>query len=336
MAGLLGASLYLFWATSWGKKTSFSDFLQGPKNPTVRISYIDDPSSSLILLARAKSFFSSRGLQVEFRPRPNALEAVRDVLTGQADYAQTSSGPFISAVAEGAPLEILTETHLSMRSAYFLTRSGEASPGLPDLRNTGKRVAVVEREPDDFMLNLYLLSQGLDLKSPQLVRAKFQEADRLFQSGAVDMLLLWQSYALDPRYTLLKGYRTEEVTGIPDFSFLVRRSGGGAPDLDDRLLEALYDAQNFLAEHRNEANQMIAIEMGVELQTEFVDWTQQLEPGLGLSNALIRMLQEELRAKIALKHGMKVEPASFDQSRLRSLLSPSALLKVSPRAVTVL
>ncbi|WP_321927292.1 sulfonate ABC transporter substrate-binding protein [Burkholderia sp. BCC1998] len=232
---------------------------------TLRIGY--QKGSPLTLLKAQRTLdkpLVARGFDIawtEFPAGPPLLEAMN---AGSIDLGYTGSPPPIFAQAAGSRIVYLAAKPAGPHNEAIIVLDGSPVKTVTDLK--GRTVAFARGSSSNYLIVAALEKAGLtyaDIKPAFLSPA---DARAAFEGGKVDAWAIWDPYLAVVQQTL--GVRTiaDYATGIVQpYSFFL-----GSPDFAKTHPEVLSDVLSAVARsdawvtnHRTEAAQLIAREIGV-------------------------------------------------------------------------
>ncbi|MEI6872113.1 MAG: ABC transporter substrate-binding protein, partial [Verrucomicrobiota bacterium] len=139
----------------------------------VTIALVNQPQSTLILVAMKKGYFSDEGLDVQALPQGNGKLALQAMVEGKADFATVAETPIIFSILRGERIFVVANIETSTQNDAILARvdAGIAKPS--DLK--GKRIGFIPGTTLDFFLDSFLTAQGLTRQEVTPVPLKSEE-----------------------------------------------------------------------------------------------------------------------------------------------------------------
>ena len=240
----------------------------------VSIALVNQPQSTLILVAVKKGYFSDEGLDVQVLPQSFGKAALQAMVEGKADFATTAETPIMFSILRGERIFVIANVETSTANDAVIARvdAGIAKPA--DLK--GKRIGFLQGTTIDFFLDSFLTAQGLTRQDITPVPLKPDEMlDALLEKKA-DAVAAW-NYPLTQIKRRLgaqavtfydRQIYTEHfnIAAMQDF---VRKN----PQSVTALLRGLVRAEAFVTSHANEAQDIVseAIKVDKDLVKEVWD-----------------------------------------------------------------
>ncbi len=140
---------------------------------------------------RAKDWAKPYGVRVVSSVSPSAVRSMQALFAGQADLADSGSGPVLSAISR-APHElvIVAATHSGGQRHEVMVKPGAPYKSLADLK--GKRIAIPVGSGAYIIFELYLASKGWNNHDFQVVNMKPGDMGAALASGQVAAALTWE------------------------------------------------------------------------------------------------------------------------------------------------
>lgn len=240
----------------------------GPSSPTpvaVTIARLPVPHSGLIHIAQARKSFARSGLAATIVDAPTGYEAMTAVLERKADFATAAETPIARALAEGKPIAVVATIFTSQWNSGIVARRDRGISVAADLR--GKRIGHVRGTATHYMLETFLAFHRIALADVTLVPLRPDEVVAALVGGTIDAASIWTPYltrlraqlgalAVDFPPTDFYSERTNLVVSRDD----VRRR----PEVIERVLGALYEAERFAQAQPDEAVAIVAKASGME------------------------------------------------------------------------
>ena len=224
---------------------------QGSKLDKVTLAGWSKPISEItnLLVEDERGFFRARGIELVYMPGAGGGDAVRNLLSGQADVAFTDPGSFFAALDKGEKLRAVYDIYpQNIFNVVALKSSGISKPA--DLK--GKKIGV------------YSLSSGTRLNLQVLLhQAGLSESDvTVVPTGLLNFAPLMQGQ-VDATAATDTGLVVGRLKGLGEVNVMeVRDSLNMSSDIfvvrEETFVQKKDVLRRFLAAYRDSAQWMIA------------------------------------------------------------------------------
>lgn len=191
---------------------------------------------------RAKDWGAKYDLRVTETVSPSAVRSMQALLAGQADIADSGSGPVLSAMSR-APnkLIIVSATHSGGQRHELMVRPNAPYTSLADLK--GKRIAIPVGSGAYIVFEKYLQEKGWTNADFHVVNMKPGDMGSALASGQIDAALAWEP---TPSFLVTKGVAKViqsfgEVSTDPALLVTTRSFAHEHPQALIRLLASMHD-----------------------------------------------------------------------------------------------
>lgn len=275
-----------------------------PQKTDLTIGGPNSDAATLLYVAQDKGFFDRNGLSVTLKGYDTGLLAMDALLNDEIDVAGTGEYPLVTEAYAGADVSTIGSLAKSF-NGYVVARTDSGIKNEADLK--GKRVGLPLGTVVEFYLARSLLLNGLSMKDINPINLLPSQMADAIVSGDIDAAVVWEPYA-----TQIEERAPNQTTKWlvqPDramFSILTCRNDwiGQHPDLVERLLKSLTEAEAFVTNHPNEAKAVLGDRGGHdayfvtrgENPTAYVDrvWSQH-QFVVSLDQSLVLALEDEAR-----------------------------------------
>ena len=225
----------------------------------ITFAYTVQPQGTLVHVAVAKGYFIEEGLDVQSSLHTFGKAALQTLLDHKADFAAVAETPFMFNVLKGEKICIIANIEASNMNNAIVARkdAGISAPG--DLK--GKRIGFTPGTTSDFFLDSLLTSIGLTRQAITPVAMKPEEMQAAIVEKNVDAVCTWNVPLTQIRRQLgadgVLFYDREiytETFNIVSQQDYVQKN----PETVKRLLRALNKAENFVAQHPDEAQLIVS------------------------------------------------------------------------------
>lgn len=312
------------------KSPSASDAVQGLGQPPekVTIAYTVQPQSTLIHVAMAKGYFAAEGLEVQPLIHTFGKAALQSVLDDKADFATVAETPIMFNVLNGEKLFVLANIEASGMNNAIVARKDAGIAVAADL--PGKRVGFTPGTTSDFFLDSILTANSLTRQAIQPIALKPEEMQAAILDKRVDAVSTW-NYPLTEIKRQLganglvifdRDIYTETFNLVARQDFVQRR-----PETVKRLLRAVVKAENFVAQHPEEAQEILATATQIDKELVRAVWSA-FNYRVVLNQSLIITLEDETRWAMKNKQTKQTEMPDY-----RDFIHVDSLRAVKPDAV---
>ena len=289
------------------------------------------PSSSLSFIALERGLFRAHGLEVAVVNYPSGKRALRDGLfRGEVELATSSDVPITFAAFERDDFRVLATTFHADDVNRVVARRDHGIESPADL--AGKRLATQRASAVHFFLHLFLLEQGL---SEEQVALQFHKAEQLpgaLAGGGIDAFSMREPFVSEARRMLGERAVVFAAPGIYEQTDLLVTSVElvhRRPQVVERVLRALLEAEAFARREPERAARMVAARLGVAHE-RIAAVLPQYTLRVGLDQALLRLLEDQ--ARWAIRGGL----AEGEVPNYLELTYGRGLEAVAPERVTLI
>ncbi|WP_108650447.1 ABC transporter substrate-binding protein [Dongshaea marina] len=236
-----------------------------PAQVKIRLGLALQPASALVMIALERGFFEKRGLQPVVSSYPSGKRALREgLLTGQADVVTTADVPFVAAVLEQFPLVAVGSIYYAYNMNRIVARRDLGVNQVADLR--GKRVGTQKYSAVHYFWHLFQQQHQLQAEEQQ---TRFYRAEQLvnkLQAGDIDAFSMREPYVSEAIRRMPDRIRVFSSPGtyLQSELVVVKRSySRDSPEIMQRLMEALMDAERYSKRHPEKASEIVARALGI-------------------------------------------------------------------------
>jgi len=294
----------------------------------ITVAYTVQPQSTLPHVAAAKGYFAEEGLDVQSLIHTYGKASLQSLLDHKADFAAVAETPFMFNVLKGEKIFVIANIEASGKNNAIVARKDAGISAPADLK--GKRIGFTPGTTSDFFLDSMLTVIGMTRQSIQPVPLKPEEMLAAIVEKRVDAVCTWN-------YPLTQIKRQLDRNGVmffdPEiytetFNFAAQQDFvKNNPDTVKRFLRSLIKAENFTAQHPDEAQAIMSAATKTDLDLIREVWNS-FNYRVILDNKLIITLEDESRW--AMKHKLTDQTVMPDYSKYVYL---DGLRAVKPEAV---
>ena len=266
-----------------------------PVRQKITIALVNQPQSTLILVAMKKGYFSDEGLDVQVLPQVNGKLALQSMVEGKADFATVAETPVMFSILRGERFFVIANIESSTENDAILARvdAGITTPS----HLKGKRIGFIPGTTLDFFLDSFLTAQGLTRQEVTPVPLKSVEMLDALLAKKVDAVAAWNY----PLTQIKRRLGTQAVTfydrqiytehfNIAAMQDFVRQS----PQTVTALLRGLVRAEAFVISYSDEAKSMVSETIKVDEDLVKEVWDV-MSYQVRLDQSLVITLEDETR-----------------------------------------
>jgi|WetSurMetagenome_2_1015567.scaffolds.fasta_scaffold29954_2 ABC-type nitrate/sulfonate/bicarbonate transport system substrate-binding protein len=259
---------------------------------TIGAPYIE--ASAPFYIASDQGFFADQGINVTLRDYDSGLASLNGMLSGDVDLSLP--GDYVAASY------VLKHENISMIACYdkvqFTFIIGRKDRGITDPTDLkGKRIGLARKTSQEFYLGRFLYLHGIDLQDVTLVNISIPQAMNAIKGDDVDAVICIPLYA----NTISDSLGNNAIiwpaqSGQDSFGLIAGRADwlSQHPDLVDRLLKSLDQAEEYIISHPPEANAIVQKKLNYSDVYMEIVW-QQNQFSLSLDQSLISAMEDEAR-----------------------------------------
>jgi NitT/TauT family transport system substrate-binding protein len=218
--------------------------------------------SGLLYIAQDQGFFADNGLNATIKMYDAGVIAMDALYAGDLDVATASELVFTRNILNDKKIHGIASIGKE-DFHYIIARKDKGILNISDLK--GKKIGVAKGTSADFYLGRLLELQGIKMQDVTLVNLKPADMEAPLINGEVDAVSTWDPYAYPVQNRLgvnasifpsQKGQLMYWVAICRD-DLITNR-----PEVIDRFLRALNQAENFAVNHPDEAGKIVQKGMG--------------------------------------------------------------------------
>jgi len=231
------------------------------KTESISVGMLPNETESLIYVANNQKYFAANGLNVTYQAYPSGLAAAQALLGGHVNIAMSTEFILTEEALANASLYAIG-TSCKFLSFFLVARTDEGINTISDLND--KIIGVSRGTIAEFYLGQFLELNRLDLSNVTLVNVPFVQSQNALANGTVNAVL-----TLEPYVNQIETFLGSKVTAWPaqanqfGYNDLLCTMAWAQqnPDIIVRLLKSLVQAENFVANHENEAINIVKLEL---------------------------------------------------------------------------
>lgn len=287
------------------------------------------PLSLPLYVAEARGYLAAERVQVQVVDCDYGRRCLERLFAGDADVATVAVLPIVGAALRGERFGLLATIATTRNDAKIVTRRGSGIDAAAAL--AGHRVGTSIGTSAQYLLDLSLLSAGIDPAAVKVQPLQPADAARSLRSGEVDALVVFEPFAwqavqaLGPEAQVIADRRLH----VEPWNIVVSARAQASRDAQLRALcRALDRAMRFIAEQPDEAWAILRRRLGYD--DAAVAWMRpDIDFALELRQSLLTALEGQARWALRGGHARGTMPNFLDY------LLPDPLASVRPGAVTI-
>lgn len=282
---ILGLFFYLNWARPFGEQLE-----------SMSVAYSPFESVTLFWIAEDQHFFSRNGLNVTSHEYATGAGALDGVINGEADIVVgTTEFPFTARALNQARIQTIASISKS-EFTYLVGREDRGINEVSDLK--GKTVGTAFGTIAHFYLGRFLELNSLSFENVTLVDLKTPaEWVDAVVNGSVDAVATAQPYAEMAKNGLGNNAVVWSIqSNQPLYAQAITTNEWitGHPELCNRFLKSLYQAEAFVINHPAEAKSIVKSQLNFSDAYMETVWDQN-QFSLSLDQSLILAMEGEAR-----------------------------------------
>lgn len=304
---------------------------EGPVSTVAKLTlaaYAGD-ESFLPFVAQAKGYYAANGLDVTIKRFEAGKLAMDAFLAGEADLATCSEFVFVSQSFRHSDLRVVAAVTLSQVNELVARRDHGISQPI-DLK--GKTIGVTKKSSGEFFLGTFLTFSGLSTEDVRIVDLTPSQIVEAMVKGEIDATNIW-----GPNVQAIKERLGEKAISWPgqsgqDLYFVVATSEAwirSNPATLKRFLSALIQAERHVADHEEEAREMMKAEFGYNDAYISRNWPKH-RCVVTLPQGLILAMENQARWRIEQGLTDKTEAPNYLQ-----FIHLNALDELEPEAISI-
>jgi len=319
-----------FGFTTWFYLSSRGDYVGDVES--VNVVYPKFESLALFWVAEDQSFFIKNGIKITSSTYPSGAATLDALVNGEGDVAVgIAELPLVGKALQGENISAFGSIDRS-EFIYLVCRRDSGIVNASDL--AGKRVGSASGTVAEFYLGRYLELHGMSMESIVFVDVRTpEEWVNAVVNGDIEAVSIAQ-----PAVNAIIEHLGENAVVLPvqsnqlTYSLLISQNDWIAehPELVKRFLRALYQAEEYLRNHPNEAKAIVKNHMNFTDGYMETVWRQN-RYSLSLDQSLVLAMEDEARWMI--NNGLK------DKAEVPDFLKhiyAEGLESVKPEAVGVI
>jgi ABC-type nitrate/sulfonate/bicarbonate transport system substrate-binding protein len=221
------------------------------------------PISGITIIAKSEGLFEKHGLDITVSNFTTGKQCLDTVVGGGADIATTAEAPVTAAAMSGQPIAFVAGMEYSDLKTLGSTKAGLKTKA--DLK--GKKIAFTAGTGSEVYTMALLKAAGLTATDVTLINLRPQEMLPALSAGSIDAFNTWEPNIANAKKALGAEVTELDTRGIysETFNIVVMQSSlSSNPDLTEKFLAAIIDADAWIKAHPQEAMTTVAKVVGMK------------------------------------------------------------------------
>jgi ABC-type nitrate/sulfonate/bicarbonate transport system substrate-binding protein len=260
----------------------------------ISIGVLPSEYSTLIWIADDQGFFARNGLNVSLKEYSTGASSLNALSTHIVNFSLSSEYSVITQILQGVDIRPIV-TIDKAENEYLIGRKDKGISAIADLK--GKKIGVLRKGAAEFYLGRYLNIHGIDLDEVTLVNEQFAQSVISMNDGTIDATLLPEPQA----FIIQNNLAGNAIVWPAQSGQLLFMAISCTPDtinknpeLIERLVRSLHQAEEFALAHPNEAKAIVQKKMKYDGVYMEKIWPEHRFT-LTLDQSLILAMEDETR-----------------------------------------
>ena len=297
----------------------------------IRVGLPLQPSSGLLIVALEKGFFTCNGLKPIVTEYPSGKRALKEGLfTDSADVVSTADIPVTLGGFQKTTFRCLTSIFFTDNMNSIVARRDAGIENARDL--LGKRIGTQKGSAVHYFLHLFLLEHGLSEENVEIVFMRAEELPDAIVKGEIDAFSMRAPFTNQAVERLGDNGITLTAPGLyeqQDVIVVRQKTIETSPQCCKKILQTLFEAEDFIREHPQEAMAIIGRRLNIAPQSLDDRWDTFLFR-LSLDQSLLVRLEDEARWAIDSLLVQSTEVPNY-----LTLIDTEVLRELRPEVVTI-
>lgn len=275
-------------------------------------------------------FYEKNGLTVTPKYYDTANEAAMSVINGENDFAIVNTYSIAEVVSEGFKPVILSSVFRVDGVNFIIVDKNAGIVTVQDL--AGKRIGIDQNSFWGYYLDQFLLLNGIDRSSVEIVPVKSSEIVQKLKDGEIDGGAVIYQTAAEIRKDEPLRYQMWSVNNNENFYLALICSGEMTrnPVVIKQLIQSLMDFRDYINKNFEQMQELIGSKSGVDVEAAR-DLISGVSPEISLTYGLISVLESQSRYIIDHGFGNSTETPDYLQ-----LIDFTYLDEMTPEGITII
>jgi sulfonate transport system substrate-binding protein len=287
-------------------------------------------TSTLNIIAQQQNYFSQQGVDAEIRVIASGSKAVAMMLNDEIDISESAIFALVSNSFNRRDFKIYTQTSISGNDNMIIARKDKGIRKITDLK--GKRVGALKGAFPHYVLDLMLLSAGVDSKNIHLILEDNDRLSQMLSSGELDAACMHGGW-IDKASENLKDnavlFRDEKLVRVTVVLAGKTRTFERSPGLFSRILKAYIMAEEYVKKNPDAALKTVVEYLKLDMSNAQKVWKPKMVH-IALEQSLIKDMENMAQWQIdtGMSNSRKI-PNYLDFIHFRNLT------EIDPKRVSI-
>lgn len=328
---------YLIWGGIFLAAILLGYFIQKPELESVdemenvTVCFLNYSNSGLIIIAQKYDFFSQKGLEVTLKELPSGRMAMDSMFKGDCNIAHTSETPAVASSFNRNDFKIISMISYSDNNNKIIARTDAGIQKPEDLK--GKRIGTSEGSASFFFLQVFLSKNGITNDDVTIVFMPPEEAPNALADRDIDAFSQGEPYV--SRTKRLLGDKTI-VFAQPGLNVITSDLAAlnsfieEKPEVIDRLLLALIQAEEFFKKNPEETIKILSKQYGID-ESDLSAILKDTRLRIALDVSLVFAMEDRARWMIQINQTNRTLIPNY-----LNYIYTDSLERIRPEAVTII
>ena len=264
------------------------------KAETITFGDLGVDSSELVYVAQNQHYFQQNGINFVLQNFETSTQASNAVLSNEVDLATSGEYTIVASAMANQNMSIIANMD-KYQGVYLIANKGQGIESVSDL--VGKKIGVVFQSLKEYYLGSFLDTNGLNISNVTLVNVAPSQWVSSIANGTVDAVVVSQNYISQIQTALSNNTIVWQVQGNQAAYALIFGTTNWVtqnPDLVNRFLKSLTQAENFLIQNPTIAKAILQTRFNYTAAYLTQDWPNH-QFSLSLDQSLVLSMEEEAR-----------------------------------------
>jgi len=285
-----------------------------------------------VWVAESKGYFEEEGLDLTIKEFNSGKASFLAMLEGEGiDISTVAPTPIMFSSFDRQDFSIFAIFAYAYEDIKVIAHRGKGITTAADLK--GKKIGTPKGTTGQFVTEAFLIHNGLLLSEVEVIDISPAKLPDALNNNRVDAIVIWEPHAYNARNLL-----GQDAVRLPSsdiyrttFNFMVMKDFAQAhPEVLNKFLRAIDRATDFIAEHKEESQDIVAERLKLDKEVMTTIWDD-VTMEIFLDQSLIVTIEAEARWAIKNKLTNKTEVPNY-----LDYIYYDALEDVKPEAIGII